>query len=201
MYYSLGEWCASSFFIPAEGNGGRFRFVNLPDTLSPELLAPLYQGRVTESDHQPGVNDLAALGYQSGTITSPAPGRLLYRQQAWGDVSYEIGLQWEQPHTGVLEGGYYVTSKGTWYSGDTGRADHLNISFDEALASHQNWWEQYWKQSSVSLPDTLLERQWYLEMYKFAAASARMHLLSVCKQYGQRIMDRLHHGEEISTVT
>jgi alpha-L-fucosidase 2 len=71
------------FFIPAEGNGGRFRFVNLPDTLSPELLAPLYQGRVTESDHQPGVNDLAALGYQSGTITSPAPGRLLYRQQAW----------------------------------------------------------------------------------------------------------------------
>ena len=75
------------FFIPAEGNGGRFRFVNLPDTLSPELLAPLYQGRVTESDHQPGVNDLAALGYQSGTITSPAPGRLLYRQQAWGDVS------------------------------------------------------------------------------------------------------------------
>ena len=117
------------FFIPAEGNGGRFRFVNLPDTLSPELLAPLYQGRVTESDHQPGVNDLAALGYQSGTITSPAPGRLLYRQQAWGDVSYEIGLQWEQPHTGVLEGGYYVTSKGTWYSGDTGRADHLNISF------------------------------------------------------------------------
>lgn len=83
------------FFIPAEGNGGRFRFVNLPDTLSPELLAPLYQGRVTESDHQPGVNDLAALGYQSGTITSPAPGRLLYRQQAWGDVSYEIGLQWD----------------------------------------------------------------------------------------------------------
>ena len=26
------------FFIPAEGNGGRFRFVNLPDTLSPCLL-------------------------------------------------------------------------------------------------------------------------------------------------------------------
>lgn len=162
------------FFVPAEGNGGYFRFENLPDTLSPELSAPSYQGcTATETERQPGVNDLSALGYQPGVITSPAPGKLLYRQRAWGDVSYEIGLQWKRPRAGVLEGGYYVTSEGTWYSGDADAAEHLKVGFDEALASHQDWWKQYWKQSSVSLPDTLLERQWYLEMYKFGAASRR----------------------------
>lgn len=162
------------FFVPAEGNGGCFRFENLPDTLSPELSAPSYQGcTAAETERQPGVNDLSALGYQPGVITSPAPGKLLYRQRAWGDVSYEIGLQWKRPRAGVLEGGYYVTSAGTWYSGDADAAEHLKVGFDEALASHQDWWKQYWKQSSVSLPDTLLERQWYLEMYKFGAASRR----------------------------
>lgn len=160
------------FFTPAGGNGGCFRFENLPDTLSPELSAPPYQRRITDSDHQPGVNDLSTLGYQPGTITFPAPGKLLYRQQAWGDVSYEIGVQWKQPHPGVLEGGYYVTSKGTWYS-ENDTVKRPDISFDEALASHRNWWKHYWKQSSVTLPDTLLERQWYLEMYKFGAASRR----------------------------
>lgn len=162
------------FFVPAEGNGGCFRFENLPDTLSPELSAPSYQRcTAAETERQPGVNDLSALGYQPGVITSPAPGKLLYRQRAWGDVSYEIGLQWKRPRAGVLEGGYYVTSKGTWYSGDADAAEHLKAGFDEALAVHQDWWKQYWKQSSVSLPDTLLERQWYLEMYKFGAASRR----------------------------
>lgn len=110
----MAHWLVS-LLLPG-GNGGCFRFENLPDTLSPELSAPPYQRRITDSDHQPGVNDLSTLGYQPGTITFPAPGKLLYRQQAWGDVSYEIGVQWKQPHPGVLEGGYYVTSKGTWYS-------------------------------------------------------------------------------------
>lgn len=161
------------FFIPAEGNSGRFRFENLPDTLSPELLPPLYQEHIRNSEHQPGVNDLSALGYQPGCITSPAPGRLLYRQQAWGDVSYEIALQWKRPCAGILEGGYSVTSHGTWYSENTDTTNWLNGDFEAEIDSHQNWWKRYWEQSSVTLPDTLVERQWYLEMYKFGAASRR----------------------------
>lgn len=160
-------------FIPAEGNGGRFRFENLPDTLSPELVPPLYQEDSASSEHQPGVNNLSALGYQSGTITSPAPGQLVYKQQAWGDVSYEIGVQWDRPETGVMEGSYYVVSKGTWYSEKGNAGINPAADFDQALASHIEWWKQYWQQSSISLPDTLLERQWYLEMYKFGAASRR----------------------------
>lgn len=161
------------FFIPAEGNGGRFRFENLADTLSPELIAPPYQENRAALDYQPGVNKLSTLGYQPGTITQPAPGKLLYKQQTWGDVSYKIGLEWNSPKKGTMEGEYYVSSKGTWYSEKENEPHHRELDFEKALAAHQEWWKRYWEQSSLTLPDTLLEKQWYLEMYKFGAASRR----------------------------
>lgn len=34
-------------------------------------------------------------------------------------------------------------------------------------------WERYWTMSSVQLPDKVLEKQWYLEMYKFGAAARK----------------------------
>ena len=37
--------------------------------------------------------------------------------------------------------------------------------------SHIKWWNDYWSRSSVSLPDKQLERQYYLEMYKFACVA------------------------------
>jgi alpha-L-fucosidase 2 len=37
--------------------------------------------------------------------------------------------------------------------------------------SHVRWWENYWNRSSVTLPDKKLEKQYYLEMYKFACVA------------------------------
>ena len=37
--------------------------------------------------------------------------------------------------------------------------------------SHMNFWKGYWAQSSVSLPDTLLQKQYDNEMYKFGSAA------------------------------
>ncbi len=38
-------------------------------------------------------------------------------------------------------------------------------------ASHESWWRNYWEKSSVSVPNAVVERQWYLDTYKFGAAS------------------------------
>ena len=37
--------------------------------------------------------------------------------------------------------------------------------------SHIDWWNDYWKRSSVSIPDPILERQYYLDMYKFGCVA------------------------------
>lgn len=46
-------------------------------------------------------------------------------------------------------------------------------NFDAALSVHQQWWQDYWSRCRIILPDKILERQWYLEMYKFGAASRK----------------------------
>ena len=37
--------------------------------------------------------------------------------------------------------------------------------------SHMSWWESFWKKSSLSLPDPLFEKNWYLTNYLFASCS------------------------------
>jgi alpha-L-fucosidase 2 len=43
--------------------------------------------------------------------------------------------------------------------------------FDESFGKHTEWWHNFWSSSSINLPDTILEKQWYLEMYKFGSAA------------------------------
>ena len=49
----------------------------------------------------------------------------------------------------------------------------LNVLLKEPTGwpSHIDWWNDYWKRSSVSIPDPILERQYYLDMYKFGCVA------------------------------
>ncbi|HSH16473.1 MAG TPA: hypothetical protein VLD18_10590, partial [Verrucomicrobiae bacterium] len=49
----------------------------------------------------------------------------------------------------------------------------LDEGFDLMARSHVDWWQRYWSQSSVALPNAVIERQWFLDQYKFGAASRR----------------------------
>jgi hypothetical protein len=41
----------------------------------------------------------------------------------------------------------------------------------QVLKAHRRWWKEYWKKSYVSLPDSILERQYYLSLYGMASCS------------------------------
>ena len=38
---------------------------------------------------------------------------------------------------------------------------------------HKDWWKNYYGKSSISLPDTFMEQEWYLANYLFASASRK----------------------------
>lgn len=164
-------------FIPANEKGGRFLFENLPAEITPELIRPLYEENDKKLESQPGVNKLSSLGYQLGEIKPMNANTLLYRQPVWGDISYEIALQWNNTSPQTLEGEYSVTSNGTWYSENKSALEYIGKqpkeNFHASYAQHEKWWISYWNKSSISIPDALIEKQWYLEMYKFAAASRK----------------------------
>lgn len=41
----------------------------------------------------------------------------------------------------------------------------------EFFREHEAWWEHYFGESSISLPDKFMEKQWYMANYLFASAS------------------------------
>lgn len=49
----------------------------------------------------------------------------------------------------------------------------IKTGYDSAFISHKKWWEKYWNQSSITLPDKLLEKQWYLNNYLLASCSRK----------------------------
>ena len=48
-----------------------------------------------------------------------------------------------------------------------------NIGYETLLREHITWWEAYWKQSSISIGDELLEKIYYQSYYLFASCSRK----------------------------
>ena len=50
-------------------------------------------------------------------------------------------------------------------------ATAIKQGFFKAAKEHQSWWTHFWEKSGLSLPDKILEKQWYLEQYKFGCVA------------------------------
>ena len=49
----------------------------------------------------------------------------------------------------------------------------LMEGYEICIKSHKMWWQSYWEKSSISIPDTFFEKQWYLTNYLFASCSRK----------------------------
>jgi len=165
-------------FVHATEPIGWFRFENVNAEMPPQLVAPRYTGALNEGGTVNSLvgDDLARLGYKQGTIT-PGPGSITYRQEGWGGFSYEVAVRWKPLQNGAIEGVWSVSSHYP-KAGDKPAAhvlaqNALKQSYAAAMASHQAWWKRFWDRSFITVPDPLIEKQWYLEQYKFGSAARR----------------------------
>lgn len=165
-------------FVHATEPVGWFRFENVQQEMLPQIVAPKYTGAVKEGGTVNSLvgDDLARLGYMQGTIT-PGPGSITYRQEGWGGFSYEVAVRWKPLHNGVVEGVWSVSShypKAPVKPGAATLAQNaMTQTYAAAMTSHQAWWKRFWGMSSIAVPDPLIEKQWYLEQYKFGSAARR----------------------------
>lgn len=144
--------------------------------VSLRLVAPAFAGKVEEAAAGGiGAGDLRQLGY-------PAPKELwgenwrAYAQQGAQGFHYAVYVSWR----GGPEGWVGAWSVASSFEGarplELARARvqrALESGYAATLASHRAWWERYWAASSVRLPNPVLERQWYLEQYKFGSGARR----------------------------
>jgi alpha-L-fucosidase 2 len=139
------------------------------------LIAPPFAGKIAE---QAGANkisagDLATLRYEA-PVQESGDSWTGYLQNGWGDFRFAVALVWRNSGWDWLGVWSICTSKD---SADPLAAARkrceaaLDEGLDKLAWEHEQWWASYWSQASVSVPNPVIERQWYLETYKFGAAA------------------------------
>ena len=140
------------------------------------LVAPAFGGAVGESA-EGGIRagDLAQLGYAAPVETAGSNWRAFEQQGAEG-FRFAAYIAWREVD-GAWEAAWSIASS---FEGQEplaiarARANTaLDSGFEDVLDSLREWWRAFWAQSSVRLPNPIVERLWYLEQYKFGAASRR----------------------------
>jgi alpha-L-fucosidase 2 len=161
-------------YINAESPVGWFRFTGISPEMIPQLIAPAYTlAEEAEAENPVTGQDLRRLGYPAGSIVNNE-NFITYDQEGWGGFRYQVNVRWKE-RTNSLEGCWSISSQ---FPGDdlqtsaevlTEKA--LNEGFSGQFDTHQRWWTDFWSQSDITIPDSVLNKQWYLEMYKLGAAT------------------------------
>ncbi|WP_157492859.1 glycosyl hydrolase family 95 catalytic domain-containing protein [Echinicola pacifica] len=161
-------------FVHAEKNTGFFQFQGIDEGVIPQLIVPNYVSENSSAAEDPVTGqDLRRLGYDKGEVVR-TDSTLTYVQRGWGGFSYQVAVKWRYEE-GLLTGVWSISTHDD--KGDAkadaqeGMEKALKLDYDNNYASHVDWWKDFWSRSSISIPDQVLEKQWYLEQYKFGAAA------------------------------
>ncbi|NHE57898.1 glycosyl hydrolase family 95 catalytic domain-containing protein [Cyclobacterium plantarum] len=161
-------------FVHATEPVGWYRFENLKVDLLPEMVPPPYAvaGPSEALDPVSG-QDLRRLGYPPGTL-SEEENTITYEQEGWDGFRFQVNTRWKE-NGNQLEGSWSISSgkKGQETSNLAEKVTEkaFNKGMEDYQKSHVAWWDSFWQQSSITLPDTLLQRQYYMDMYKLGAAA------------------------------
>ena len=162
-------------FVDATSSVARYEWTGA--TPEPRLLAPAYVSDVAaaQGNQVVGGNDLQRLGYKKGTIRKKK-NLIVYKQSGWNGFEYEAAVQFNKIQNGS-EGCFSISShypdKATAENASSLVKKSSSVGFGQGTANHKQWWLEYWNRSKITLPDQQLEKQYYLEMYKFGSASRK----------------------------
>jgi len=154
-------------YIHATRQVGYFGFENSSEDIIPELIIPNYNtGNAGKTGNSVAGQGLERLGYRKGTIKRGFD-QILYHQPTWENNYYEVLIKWYRFPGKKIVGQWTITNN------RPASLPELNVLHKEPTGwpSHIEWWNEYWKRSSVSIPDSILERQYYLDMYKFGCVA------------------------------
>jgi alpha-L-fucosidase 2 len=144
--------------------------------IQPRLIAPPFGGEVVNpAQGGIGAGDLAQLGYPPPVETHGDNWQTFTQQGALG-FEFAACLVWKMEGEQWLAAWSIASSlegRNPLQRAQRRAERALRRGYEPLLRSHQSWWTDYWRQSWISIPNPILERQWYLETYKFGAASRR----------------------------
>lgn len=158
-------------FVHAYEPIGWFVIENADESFIPNIVPPVYSdSKDSDVDLGPVTGqDLRRLGYEQGKVIQK-DNLITYHQKGWGDFYYDVAVKWERKGN-TLMGVWSVTSS---LSLDQAQ-EKVNEAFVRGIQkdyeSHLSYWNQFWSQSSIDIPDKVLAKQYANEIYKLGSAS------------------------------
>ncbi len=141
-----------------------------PGAVSLRLVAPPFGGK-----GKPGEGSLAKLGYPP-PAESAGEGWQAFTQKGSQGFHFAVYVAWRMQQD-TWQACWSVASS---FEGDDPPAiakrrveSALDAGFEKMLVGHAAWWKGYWRKGTLSVPNKTIERQWFLEQYKFGSASRR----------------------------
>ena len=163
-------------FVHATEPIGWYQFENFETPIRPTIVPPpYYDAKRSEAVDPVSGQDLRRLGYSQGKITH-RDNSITYDQSGWDEFNFQVYTKWVDRSDSLL-GSWSISSQETKDETVTSAIEVVATSFSkdigEALEEHSSWWHRFWNQSSIAIPDTILQNQWYMEMYKLGAAARK----------------------------
>jgi alpha-L-fucosidase 2 len=167
-------------YVHATEERGWFQITGMRKEIKPRLIPPPYSSPDTATaagNSGPGGNDLRRLGYSAPELTE-SKNVIVYRQQCYGEFSYSVHVSWSVDQDNTLTGSWEIHPSQSYSLQKREKPTGVvrfteKLSFEKDLRTHAEWWKRFWARSSIQLPDSILETQWYRELYKFGSASRR----------------------------
>jgi alpha-L-fucosidase 2 len=157
-------------YIHAAQPEGYFSFENLKSTaILPALIVHNYSnGQTEKGDNSHAGEGLQKLGYTKGTVTNTA-NSIRYHQPTYKGHYYEVLVQWKKLSNGHIIGSWTISND---------KAASLPIISSTAKEptgwnTHIKWWKDFWSKSNISVPDQMIQKQYYLEMYKLGCVARK----------------------------
>jgi alpha-L-fucosidase 2 len=159
-------------FIDASQPAGHFRFSGLKRDISILFDPPSYKADTTKGmAGSAGGQDLAQLGYPAPEYNLARNGSISFCQEIFDRKFYVACIRWDSLQGSAVTGSWTIILSDSVCP--AGPASGDVPTFDSALVRHAAWWRSFWSKSAISIPDTVLENQYYMERYKFGSASRK----------------------------
>ena len=162
-------------FVSAVSDFGMFRIAGMDSALKLKLIPPAYEGKTEKSGDVVGGDDLSRLGYKQGSVQE-TDHSATYFQEGWNGFGYRVTVYWKRSDN-AIEGIWRITSSpkanGNIPVDTAYLKKQLDLGFRYHYSKHATWWDGFWKKSNITIPDTLLMRQWKMEQYKFGSTSRK----------------------------
>lgn len=160
-------------FIHANKNIGWYRFEGIDKEIKPILIPPKYG---TEKTQLIKINN-SVDGSSLSNLIYPTPiidykkGNIIYVQKVKDLYEYKVSINFKQKKN--LNEGCFKIENSKPYFKDLSKINFKSNNFSNDFRTHLKWWKEFWNKSSISIPDEKLERQWYLELYKFGCVTRK----------------------------